>query len=205
MSGWHAPWSDIDCFPIQILFDKNGQPFRRYASMVEPFEIEEDIISLLAQWKLWIECFSSPRMTSGSKALAGPGRWGSPSPPCAWGRVLWRHWTRKYTVSLQQYTCFCQEIWMISLAFFQLLGPTSNRAFEWSCLLVSKLNFCPRGQNIKQRRQLYLGPKFSKQDAAEGCGFPRYYKTLLAETGRTTFWIVPSLLLAIRFLELWFV
>ena len=130
MSGWHAPWSDIDCFPIQILFDKNGQPFRRYASMVEPFEIEEDIISLLAQWKLWIECFSSPRMTSGSKALAGPGRWGSPSPPCAWGRVLWRHWTRKYTVSLQQYTCFCQEIWMISLAFFQLLGLTSNRAFD---------------------------------------------------------------------------
>jgi len=33
----------------KILFDKNGQPFRRYASMVEPFEIEEDIITLLAQ------------------------------------------------------------------------------------------------------------------------------------------------------------
>merc|ERR1712004_441553 len=33
----------------KILFDKNGQPFRRYSSMVEPFEIEEDIISLLAQ------------------------------------------------------------------------------------------------------------------------------------------------------------
>jgi glutathione peroxidase-family protein len=34
---------------LQTLFDRNGQPFRRYASTVEPFEIEEDINMLLAQ------------------------------------------------------------------------------------------------------------------------------------------------------------
>jgi len=33
----------------KILFDRNGQPYRRYASMVEPFEIEDDINTLLAQ------------------------------------------------------------------------------------------------------------------------------------------------------------
>lgn len=32
----------------KILFDKSGQPYRRYGSMVEPFEIEEDITTLLA-------------------------------------------------------------------------------------------------------------------------------------------------------------
>jgi len=33
----------------KTLFDRNGQPYRRYGSMVEPFEIEEDILALMAQ------------------------------------------------------------------------------------------------------------------------------------------------------------
>ena len=35
--------------PPQILFDRDGQPYRRYASSVEPLEIEEDIATLLAR------------------------------------------------------------------------------------------------------------------------------------------------------------
>ena len=33
----------------KILFDKNGQPFRRYASLTEPFEMEEDIQFLISK------------------------------------------------------------------------------------------------------------------------------------------------------------
>jgi len=31
----------------KILFDKEGQPFKRYASVTEPFEIEEDLRYLI--------------------------------------------------------------------------------------------------------------------------------------------------------------
>jgi len=33
----------------KILFDKTGQPYRRYASITEPFEIEEDLRFLIEQ------------------------------------------------------------------------------------------------------------------------------------------------------------
>ena len=32
-----------------MLFDRDGQPYRRYDSSVTPLEIEEDIASLLAR------------------------------------------------------------------------------------------------------------------------------------------------------------
>lgn len=40
--------SDIRWNFEKTLFDQNGQPYRRYASTVEPFEIEADILMLLS-------------------------------------------------------------------------------------------------------------------------------------------------------------
>jgi len=33
----------------KILFDRNGQPYRRYSPTTEPFELEEDIRTLISQ------------------------------------------------------------------------------------------------------------------------------------------------------------
>ena len=40
---------NIECRTPQILFDRAGQPFKRYESASEPFDLEEDIRLLIEQ------------------------------------------------------------------------------------------------------------------------------------------------------------